>query len=143
MTCYAIKMPYLSKGLKKSYNKQIIVYEGGVEKVNNHYNTFRANACKELSKKGWKDKNCYYNEHFTDNSYFTSLPTYTKLFNRRGILVFPSFDMAAKCKYLALDSLTKEYEKKLDELRELCRKNIPDVTEEVSKIREEHPEMFI
>lgn len=141
MKVYAIKVPYVSNGLQRSYNKQLEVYE--YDFPSEHERMSIQPVCRHHYKRGtWvTDKrtrngpNLYSNSAIQNDIVAKSHST--------SHLAFYDIEMAKASKFLLLDNMAEEYRRALVNLQELFERNVPDVSDEVQKVKEQFPEFFI
>lgn len=140
MKYYIIKVPYLSQGLKRSYNKQLEVYE--METGENYPMQF-LNTCGIHEFKGGKW--VYRKSTKTLSVSLKGKVVQTEIVNSSSSieLIFEDLELAKVSKFLLLDDLKKTYKKEINKIVKLMERNIPDVSIEIEKIKENYPEHFI
>lgn len=140
MRVYFIKCPHVSSGLRKSYNKQLEVYSGEINKGW----VYPDKMYQFNNKKGWVEKTPRLKEgrriHSRNETPVEMLP---KLVEMHEDTLYATLDLAATAKFLLIQRMTKAYEDEIEELRKLFKKNVPNVDKPLEKIREDYPEYFI
>lgn len=144
MPIYAIKVPSISNGLRKSYNKQLEVYEIEFEQTSHNHNVGYATGikCWEYDLKGskdWKVGKGRFSErvniHLIKKDIITS--------SSENVLLFDDFENAKVSKILLVNKLRKHYEDEIENIRKLYQKNVPDLNDEVEVLKQKYPEKFI
>lgn len=146
MTVYVIKRPEVSSGLKRTYHKNLEVIEckGRSGKEKPHIVIEQVCAIHKYSpaKKAWIRKaiGTQSNSFYSPELHTTPI---TALNARHGDLVFTTLEAAQVTKLILIERLKKTYEAELAQLRELFKRNVPNVQEPMDQLLEEHPDLFI
>lgn len=144
MPIYAIKVPSISNGLRKSYNKQLEVYEIDFEQTSHNHNVGYATGikCWEYDLKGskeWKVSKGRFSERVNINLIKTDIITSSN----HDVVLFDNLENAQVSKILLVNQLRKHYEDEIENIRKLYEKNVPDLSDEVEDLKQKYPEKFI
>lgn len=144
MRVYFIKAPYVSSGLKRSYNKQLEVYSGVRESGKDV--VYSDTVYKyHKGKNAWVEKPCtgkhYVRIHDEKRQVVSNMPSLNIM--QQQSIVFVSLELAKASKLLLIQYMAKQYEDELVRLKELFTKNVPDVEPMLVEFKEDYPEYFI
>lgn len=140
MAIYAIKPPYISNGLKRSYNKQIEVFEYSdkIDESNRHEyirRFFYKNGKWETDHKSTRAPYIRKGVHIYDEIIMHH--------TNGNYECFSELEMAQASKFILIERMAKEYEREIKHLHELFKRNVPDVSDEIQQIKKVYPELFI
>ena len=148
MRAYWIDVPYVSSGLRRSYMKKLEVYSGEV--AEDGYSVKPDKIYRFLRGK-WVDKGeflgaCVYSNYNHQNrtklaiKVHNVMPTIAVM---KSGCVYSSLEMAQAAKMILIQEMERQYEVELDRIRELVKKNIPDINKPLAVLKEDYPEYFI
>ncbi len=144
MPIYAIKVPSVSKGLKKSYNKQLEVHEIEFEQTSHNHNVGYATGikCWEYDLKGskeWQEVKRRFGERVNLN--LIQKDIITSSFD--NVVLFDNLENAQVSKILLVNKIRKHYEDEIEKIRKLYKSNVPDLNDEIEVLKQKYPEKFI
>ena len=131
MKYFIIDIPYVSGGLRQTYNKKIEIYEQDKESCILHYQTSKT--------KEWKTKKA--SKHSIRISTLSDI--IANKYKGYRSAAFASFEEAYLAKIYLIDQMRKVYLAELQDLQDRMTKNCPDVSTEVAELEAKHPEYFI
>ena len=139
---YAIKVPYLSQGKQKSYNKQMIIFKLHDRVSNEKY--YKAAGTIFLKDGEWLSNKS--NTH--SGMIEPGLPIQTSVVGnvdscKTEHLIFNSLHLAQISKILLIKDLKQYYLSEIESWKILCKENVPEHTEELDKLTELYPEEFV
>lgn len=124
---YLIQKAYISAGLKRTYYKNLEVFEGTVDQTG-HFNATakhsinpKTGAC---STRPCTKRISHSRKRFS--SITTSIPKQGLVYE--GCLFFEDLDLAFLVKTLSIEALKKEYVQELERLKQTMEQNCPDIS---------------
>lgn len=150
---YGIKCPEISKGLKRTYHKNMEIlefrydfYETRFAKAAYKYKQTHIHKFKNGKFERTKTSSAAF--HLYADSKILSEPVQRLYDSRRTgkhneLLVFDSFELAYISKTYLIKDMKNEYEHELEKLRTLMIKNVPDIEQHIKMIKETYPEYMI
>jgi hypothetical protein len=144
MKGYFTKAPYVSANFKKTYCKQLEIYEGEItksEKYGKPCMSVTSDTIHTYGKNGWVAKPyCNWSVNSYNSLPETSIPDMRKISDNT---IFTSLELAKAAKILKIQDLGVQYTKALKNLQDTFYKNVPDVSAPADELRKDHPEFFI
>lgn len=143
---YGIKVPYISKGLKRTYNKQLEVHKYllNTNSDSNHmYNQVSTVKFKHLSNFTESKTGCdvIYKRSLKINN--TVVSDNSNSYDVSNMIYFDSLNSAYISKLLLIKNMKNQYEAELEDLRNTMNKNIPKLDAHLEEATEEYPELFV
>lgn len=148
---YIVNYPYLSNGLKRSYNKQLHVYECELEPgqefgVSERFMLETSVLWKyNMKSQTWESTNSGPKSKFMCYSNQKILKTLdlSVHHSRSGFAVYEDLEMAQAKIILSVHNLRKQYEAAIREIQSTCNRNVPDLTKDVEAVKQKYCEFFI
>lgn len=147
MILYLIKQPSISSGLRRSYNKQLEVLECCTNVNTSDENVMYLDKVIAIhkyhaGKKQWIRKpssksiqaRCI-RQHIHTTTCTT--PLYTEY------VMFTTVEAAQASKLILIEQLKNTYEKEIERLQTLFKRNVPNIDEPMNQLLETHPDLFI
>lgn len=144
MKYYIIKAPYLSAGLRRSYNKQLEVHEMVISEESNFLQPTGVYTYKKgewIYKKLSSTTMSIYKTNINDKV-ITELDL-NNLNNLNNNIIYTDLELAKITKFLLIGELKNQYQREIASINDLMEKNIPDLSEEIKLIKDEYAEYFI
>lgn len=143
MTLYTIKVPKISNGLKRTYNKQLEVYElKQIDSSVPNHDVYIKCKVHKYTKKGWVTKDVNKNTRFINPKINNDIVQNNKdIINDH--LFFDNIILAKCSKVFLIDSMKQKYLRAIEELNSHFEKNVPDVTGIINELKQENPEYFL
>lgn len=147
MMVYAIQQPEVSSGLKRTYHKKLEVFEC---KANKEKSTevfliadIQAGYTYSAAKKQWIRKPIKHNGgvRCPRERIHTTSTTTASYYDK--YVLFTTLEAAQVSKLLMIQQMAKKYNKELEELKALFKRNVPNVEEPMNQLLEEYPDLFI
>ena len=151
MIVFYIQYPYVSAGLRRTYNKKLEVFEIEVEKITRNspqgeqvyyqhiethwvhaYNNKKAQWIKKPSKK-----------HFYMNILEECLTSTADITGTTQDHLYTTLEAAIAAKLMLIQRMAITYKKELVTIQELLDRNVPDVQKPLDILLDEHPDLFI
>ena len=139
MKLYLIKAPSISKSLKRTYNKQLEVYEYDDAAASDRIMTIHK---KQVFKNGEFELTvCSESFQGTKNvEVLTNLDFSTR---NCDYMVFNSLELALAGKIKLLNILKERFHVKIKDLQDTLDRNFPETEKALAKIKDSNPEIFI
>ena len=146
MRIYWIDVPSVSSGLRRTYHKKLEVYSGV---KGDEQGCTRSDTLYKILRGKWTDKG-HTKAEFTMpydyktrtyiNKVHTAMPTLSLM--RQGC-AYANLEMAQAAKMILLEDMKRTYERELDNLRDMLKRNVPDIKKPLAELKEAFPEYFI
>ena len=143
MRVYWIDVPYVSSGLKRTYQKRLEVHSGIQEG-----NDIKTDTLHKILRGKWVEKPSTESAPYLHGYQgqqrsvpHVIMPALEEM--RKTSSTYATLEMAQAAKMILLQDMTKKYELALDRLRELLRKNVPNIEAPLAVLKADYPEYFI
>ena len=146
MRIYWIDVPTVSSGLRRTYHKKLEVYSGVQEGSGG---CTRSDTLYRILRGEWVDKKHSTSEFSMPFDYSTrkynneihkSMPQLSLM--RRGC-AYATLEMAQAAKMILIEDMKRKYEAELDNLRDMLKKNVPNIEKPLAVLKADYPEYFI
>lgn len=146
MRIYWIDAPSVSSGLKRTYHKKLEVYSGTTSEdgkwadSDTLYRVLRGKWCDKAHKGSTFRLPYMYRQDKRNIEAHETMPTLQEM---NAGCAYATLEMAQAAKMILIQHMTKTYEAELVRLRELLKKNVPDIEKPLAVLKEDYPEYFI
>lgn len=131
---FLINTPYASSGLKVTYNKQLVIYEGTITS-----NFFQSTSIHTKKSRSWAKRD---NRQIFSHYRMASLSNLTQ-YHRNSCLIFSTFDEAYIAKCLLIVKMRDQYLLAIEALKARLGRNIPNIDIDLTDLSSRYPEYFI
>jgi len=142
MIVYGIAVPYINKGLTRSYNKHLEIFALERDDIIERYNQRHT----YIYKKGtWVqaliNKGIVFDYHLKVHSDLSTASSND--INGPSLIICDSLELAIIAKLLYIQNMQNTFENRINELRKKFNTNLPDIGNAVLDMKTKHPEVFI
>lgn len=141
MRLFFIDIPEVSKGLRRTYYKNLEVFAGSLDEETDKVvadTVYKYNSKKDE----WVEKpfNRYEYRYVDLGAAQDQMPPLDKM---KHNTIYTSLELAQAAKLILVEDMARTYEAALRELQEQFDRNVPNVSKPLQALKDQYPEYFI